>query len=119
MSKKTNNKLRDQIFERRLNEIGISNIKREYKFDKITNRKYRLDYYIPDSRIGIEINGGVWSKGAHGRAWGIIRDYEKNNLALMNGIVVIQVLNEWIFNTNKYDIYSIIKAIHEDRKQSS
>ena len=31
--------------------------------------------------VALEQNGGVWVGGAHGRGRGIIRDYEKLNLA--------------------------------------
>ena len=51
---------------------------KEYRFDKM--RKYRLDFAHPSTRIGIEINGGIWKKGGHSSGSGLTRDYKKINL---------------------------------------
>lgn len=57
-------------------------------------RKFRFDIAWPDPRIklAIEVQGGVWSRGAHGRGAGIVRDYEKHNLAVTMGWRILYVL---------------------------
>lgn len=47
------------------------------------SRKWRLDYAWPDAKLGLEVEGGVWTGGKHGRGSGIVKDMEKaNGLAL-------------------------------------
>lgn len=64
----------------------------------IPKRRFRADYVIEMKSYGIlqahkiiiEVNGGVWSGGAHGRGTGITRDYEKSNLAQCEGFIFLQ-----------------------------
>jgi very-short-patch-repair endonuclease len=51
----------------------------EYRFHPV--RKFRLDYAWVDHKLGLEVDGGIWTGGAHGRGTGITRDQEKTNLA--------------------------------------
>lgn len=55
----------------------------EHRFHPV--RKFRLDYAWPDQRVGLEVDGGVWVGGAHGRGTGILRDQLKTNLAASLG----------------------------------
>lgn len=55
--------------------LGGPPIEAEYKFHK--TRKWRMDYAIPEKLIGIEIDGGVWISGRHGRGSGFVKDCEK------------------------------------------
>ena len=68
----------------------------QFELAHIPGRKFRLDVAWPNpgggGGVGIEVNGGVWSRGAHGRGKGIVRDYEKNNLALLTGWRILQIL---------------------------
>ena len=54
-------------------------------------RKFRFDYAWPDARLALEVEGGVWSRGAHGRGTGIVRDMEKSTLAAGEGWRIIRV----------------------------
>ena len=60
---------------------------REYRFDE--HRRYRFDFAIPAVKVAVEVQGGVWSGGAHGRGSGIVRDYDKINLAQLLGWIVL------------------------------
>jgi len=76
---------------------GLPAPKEDYRFLPV--RKYEMDLAWPGLRLGVEIQGGVWSKpgakrcpacgqlprGAHGTGAGIVRDIEKFNLATMTG----------------------------------
>jgi hypothetical protein len=63
----------------------------EYEVKHIPGRKFRLDIAWEPQRIGIEVNGGVWILGKHGRGSGIVKDMEKNNLSVVYGWRVFQV----------------------------
>jgi hypothetical protein len=44
-------------------------------------RRWRFDYAAIDTRIAIEIQGGIWTYGGHSRGSGQVRDMEKHNAA--------------------------------------
>ena len=44
-------------------------------------RRFRLDYAWVEQKVGLEVDGGIWTGGAHGRGTGILRDQTKTNLA--------------------------------------
>jgi very-short-patch-repair endonuclease len=61
----------------------------EYVFHP--TRKWRLDFAHLDSKVGVELQGGVFNGGRHARGYGIVGDYEKLNEAQFHGWVVIQL----------------------------
>ena len=52
---------------------------REHRFHP--TRKWRFDYALPELKIAIEVEGGVWQQGRHNRASGFLKDMEKYNPA--------------------------------------
>ena len=54
----------------------------------IPKRKFRFDRVHKESKVAIEINGQTWRKGGHSSGKGLQRDYEKNNLAIVQGYQV-------------------------------
>ena len=75
----------EDLFAFQLDAAGLTGYIREYQ--AIPGRKFRFDFAFiqPEHRLLIEINGGTYSKGGHSTGTGINRDYEKNNLAVLNG----------------------------------
>jgi very-short-patch-repair endonuclease len=61
---------------------------REYQFDP--NRKFRFDFAVPQIKFAVEIEGGIWRKGAHSSPQGILRDMQKGNLAVLAGWAVLR-----------------------------
>ena len=53
-------------------------------------RKWRFDYAMPDLKVAIEIDGGVWDYGRHNRPQGYINDMEKLNTAASMGWLVLR-----------------------------
>ena len=61
----------------------------EYRFDP--DRRWRFDLAIPQHKIGIEYEGGIWSQGRHTQGKGFARDIEKYNTAILkHGWTVIR-----------------------------
>jgi hypothetical protein len=59
------------------------------EFRAIPGRMFRFDRAFPKMMLLIELQGGTFSSGAHGRGYGIHRDYSKNNLAVKAGYRVL------------------------------
>lgn len=70
----------EDTFAFKLDCAGLTGYVREYA--AIPGRKFRFDFAFIAERLLVEINGGTFNGGAHGRGVGINRDYEKNNLAV-------------------------------------
>lgn len=64
-------------------ELGVDLVP-EYKFH--SSRKWRFDYAIPDKKIAIECEGGIWmKKSRHISGKGYKGDMEKYNAAVELG----------------------------------
>jgi len=48
-------------------------------------RKWRFDIAWVDSKVAIEVQGGIWTKGRHSRGKGQLNDMEKFNNAQLLG----------------------------------
>lgn len=71
---------------------------KEYRFHP--KRLWRFDYAIPEHKIALEVEGGVWTGGRHIRAQGFLGDMEKYNTATLMG---------WrVFRTTPDDLYKMI-----------
>lgn len=56
---------------------------KEYRFHPV--RRWRFDYAIPEHKIALEVEGGVWTGGRHIRGSGFLGDMEKYNAAATMG----------------------------------
>jgi len=76
-----------QAFADLVGEIVGCKLIPEYR---IGERRYLWDYAVPRLRVVIEIQGGIWSRGSHGRGAGINRDMDKINYASTHGWRTLQ-----------------------------
>jgi hypothetical protein len=79
--------------------LGGPPLEREYQFHP--TRKWRFDGAHLPSRIAIELDGGVFSGGRHGRGSGFVKDAEKFSEAAMLGWLCFRltpnmITSEWI-----------------------
>lgn len=63
-------------------ELGLTVLK-EYRFNP--RRKWRFDYAIPQHRVALEVEGGVFTQGRHVRPQGFLGDIDKYNTATLMG----------------------------------
>ena len=75
------------LLERHLRELGLP-FEREYRFH--ATRRWRFDYWLPDARLAIEIEGAIWTRGRHTRGKGYQADLDKYNAATMMGYRVLR-----------------------------
>lgn len=66
----------------------------EFRFNP--ERKWRADFHLVDTKILIEVEGGVWSNGRHTRGKGYIGDMEKYNSAAVLGYKVLRFSTEQV-----------------------
>ncbi|WP_156189684.1 DUF559 domain-containing protein [Acinetobacter indicus] len=79
----------------------------EFKFH--TARKWRADFHISNTKLLIEVEGGIWSNGRHTRGKGYLGDMEKYNTATMMGYQVLRFSTEQV--TSGYAIQEIKKMV--------
>lgn len=66
-----------------LRASGLPPFVREHRFHP--TRRWRLDFAWPDVKLGVEIEGGIYNRGRHGRGSGIEGDIEKGNALTLAG----------------------------------
>lgn len=80
-----------QFFNTIINRIQLSGLpvpELEYKF--CPTRRYKFDMAYPGIKLGIEIDGSVFTMGRHTRGVGFINDCRKLNLAATLGWKVLR-----------------------------
>ena len=97
-----------ELFRRTLKNFTGCQVVAEHKFHD--TRKWRIDFAIIDLKIGIEIEGGVWSCGAHTRGKGFIEDMEKYNAAATLGWVLLRFTPQ---DLNKITTFETVKKVVE------
>lgn len=70
-------------FEQQCIADKLPDFEREYRFH--VKRQFRFDFAWPQFKVALEVDGGIFSHGAHGRPMNILRDMEKSNLATFDG----------------------------------
>jgi very-short-patch-repair endonuclease len=80
----------------------------EHRFHPV--RKWRFDFAHLATKVAVELQGGIWSGGRHGRGYGIVGDYEKLNESQFCGWVVIQLSAKQITMENVEKINALISS---------
>lgn len=62
---------------------GLPEPERQYHY--VPGRKFAGDFAWPEARLVVEVQGGVYTRGAHGSVGGILRDIERLNEATLAG----------------------------------
>jgi very-short-patch-repair endonuclease len=73
-------------------ELGLA-VEYEHEF---CERGWRFDLYLPEPRIGIEVNGGHFLSRGHRSYRDLDEEYAKLNTATMMGIRILQFSNEFV-----------------------
>ena len=94
-----------------LQRLGY-NVETEYQFHP--KRKWRFDYAIPNYRVAIEVEGGVWTQGRHIRPNGFLNDMEKYNAATVMGWRILRTTPK-----DKMKLLPLIKDLIENIKNGN
>ena len=79
-----------------IQQLKTLKIEFEQEFQFHTTRKWRADFHIKNTKLLIEVEGGIWSGGRHTRGKGYIGDMEKYNAATMLGFQVLRFSTEQV-----------------------
>lgn len=63
---------REDMFAAQLADFGLTGYVRNYRFHPV--RRWEFDFAWIAERVAVEIQGGTWVRGSHGRGGGIRRD---------------------------------------------
>jgi hypothetical protein len=73
-------------------------------------RKFRWDYAWIDAKVALEVQGSIWTRGAHGRGTGILRDHEKFSLGAALGWRLLLCTPKELCSANTFTL--IKRALH-------
>lgn len=85
----------EQTLGMQLKALKIA-FKSEFRFHP--TRKWRADFYIEDTKLLIEVEGGIWSGGRHTRGKGYLGDMDKYNAATAMGYQVFRFSTEQVIS---------------------
>lgn len=69
-----------------LPKLCCGSVVKEYRF--APDRRFKADYALPQIKVLVEVEGGVFTNGRHVRGTGYVSDLEKYNLAALLGFRV-------------------------------
>lgn len=90
-------------------DLGVECVK-EYQFHP--TRKWRFDYAIPEHKIALEVEGGVFTNGRHVRPQGFLGDVDKYNCAALMGWRLFRVTPDTLYRTRTINLLK--SAINDD-----
>lgn len=94
--KRTDEDRADRAFLFQCQGARLPPVRAQWRFERSEcpgnpRRKWRCDFVFLDEsyRLMVEIDGGIWIKGAHGHPTDIIRNMAKGNDAIALGFMVL------------------------------
>lgn len=88
---------------------------KEFKFHPV--RKWRFDYAIPEHKIALEVEGGVWTGGRHTSSVGFMKDMEKYNTATLMGWRVFRTTPDELYRLKTLNLFkTAISGVFDPEK---
>ena len=91
--------------------LGGPPLVREHRF--APPRRWRMDFVHLPTKVAIELEGGIWTRGRHVRGDGFQRDAEKHNAAQAMGWVVFRLTGGMLRDDPAGAIEQILATIRE------
>ncbi len=99
----------ERHFETVWRQLGGPELEPEYRFHG--KRKWRFDFALPEQKIAIEVEGGIWQNGRHNRAAGYTKDCEKYNAAALAGWRVFRFTSPMVKRSPAQNLRPVIALI--------
>jgi len=77
-------------------QLAALRIPFEREYRAAPPRRWRADFALVDARILVEVEGGIWVQGRHGRGSGFTKDLEKYAEFVCRGWRVLRVSPEMV-----------------------
>jgi very-short-patch-repair endonuclease len=94
----------------RANGIDPVDPHREYQF--APPRRWRFDFAWVNQRVAVEIEGGLWMRGRHTTAKGMLADMDKYNTAASLGWFVLRFAAEHLRRDPQCVFESIVACMN-------
>lgn len=108
----------EELFLKLWKEHGDKRFKVRREYCAIPNRRFKMDFAWVKQRVAVEIQGGTYmGKSAHNTGKGLSRDYEKNNLAIQNGWVIIYLDSKAINNLGTESVGLVNEVLRRRSKE--
>ena len=78
----------EETLAAQLAQAGIA-FERQYAYAH--GRKLRADFALPEYRLLVAVEGGIFSRKAHGSVTGVLKDMERGNEAAIAGFFMLRV----------------------------
>jgi very-short-patch-repair endonuclease len=70
----------------------------ETQFRPLYSRRFRIDFAYPSVRLGIEVDGAIWSRGAHIRPAGRESDMLRDAVLSLNGWTILRFSSKHVYS---------------------
>jgi very-short-patch-repair endonuclease len=109
-------KVREDLFMQSFRQLTGFKLTKEFRFHP--TRKWRFDYCHFDSKVAIEVDGGVFTQGRHTRGKGFIGDMEKLNNAAMLGWSILRFQPSTLLKMATFEMISNTIKFKYDQKRN-
>lgn len=93
-----------------LRKAKLKGFKRQVKY--VPGRKFSADFAFPEQKLIVEVDGGIYTRRAHGSVGGIISDMKRTNFAAINGWRVMRYRPDEISKEPDRVIQEITQALN-------
>ena len=83
--------------------------RRQHKY--VPGRKFQADFAFPLQKLLVEVDGGIYSRRAHGSVTGIIADMKRSNIAAISGWRVMRFRPDEILKQPEEVVEQIKQAL--------
>lgn len=105
----------EEAMASQLDEAGLTGYKQNSYF--IKGRKFQADFWYPELRLALEVDGGVWMpRSGHTSGAGYTSDRERDVEALLQGIITVRYTSDQVRNGYAIETF---KRIHANRARDS
>lgn len=87
----------EELMASQLHDAGLAPFQQNAYF--IRGRKFQADFWWPEKRIALEVDGGVWMpRSGHTSGAGYTSDRERDVEALLQGIITVRYTSDQVRN---------------------
>ena len=94
-------------------QLGQAAIAFERQYAYAHGRKLRADFALPELRLLVEVNGGIFNQKAHGSVTGVLKDMDRGNEAAIAGFFMLRVTPDEVADGDALALVRRFLAAHK------